>query len=116
MPIRTRTFEDGDIVTSGSTHINGAEAIGQLVKYRLRLFMGEYPFNINEGTDWTGRVLGKQDPYTRESEIKRVISNTEGVLQLSSFSADLNSVTRKYSVVCGIITEYGSLTLEVPEP
>lgn len=116
MPILTRAFKDGDIVTSGSTHISGAEAVGQLVKYRLRLFMGEYPFNINEGVDWMGKVLGKQDPYTRESEIKRVIAGTPGVIQLSSFYTNLDSVTRKYTVICGIITEYGSTTVEVSEP
>lgn len=116
MTIVTRAFENGDIVTSGSTQIRDAAAIGQLVKYRLRLFMGEYPYNINDGVDWKGKVLGKQDPYTREFEIKRVISKTPGVLRLSSFTASLSQDTRKYTVTCGIITKYGPTTLEVSEP
>lgn len=116
MTVITRAFKDGDIVTSGTNIIDGQEAIGQLVKYRLRLFMGEYPFNINEGVNWMGSVLGKQDDYTRESELKRVISGTPGVIRLSSFYADFDAMTRKYTVFCGIITEYGSTTLEVTEP
>lgn len=114
--IKTRAFKNGDIVTSGYTLVRGQEAIGQLVKYRLHLFMGEYPYNINEGTDWFGKVMGKQDESIREAEIKRVIASTEGVIQLSSFSASLNSETRKFTVFCGIITEYGSTILEVSEP
>lgn len=116
MTIVTRAFKDGDIVTSGTTLVRDAEAVGQLVKYRLHLFLGEYPFDRNEGTDWTGKVLGKQDEYTRESEIKRVISLTPQVIQLSSFFTSLDNTTRKYTVKCGIITPYGSTTVEVSEP
>lgn len=112
MKVRKFDPETNDMVTSGRTILKDAEAVAAVVRHRLRLFVGEYPFNIEAGTDWFGRILGKKEQYEREAELKRVISNTENVISLSYFDVTEDPDERKFSVRCGIITPFGEASIE----
>ena len=54
-----RLDDNGDIATSGIQFIGQAEEIAQTVKTRLKLFLGEYFRDINDGTPWFQQILGK---------------------------------------------------------
>lgn len=100
---------DGDIATSGEQFISGQREIAQTIKTRLSLFLGEYFRNIEEGTDWFGKILGKgQGLGVAEAEIRRRITETDGVYGLASFSTDFDLQTRKLTVSASVITPYGN--------
>ncbi len=102
--------ESGDIVTSGEQFITGADEIAQTVKTRLRLFLGEYFRDINEGVPWWESILGKDGTLSsKESILKIKISQTPGVIRLVSFTTDFNITTREYSVIAGILTAFGEI-------
>ncbi|WJV25926.1 MULTISPECIES: hypothetical protein [Pseudomonas] len=103
-----RLDENGDIVTQGQQFIAGREEIAQTVLTRLRLFLGEYFRDTTDGTPWYEQILGKFTSLSSaEAALRARIANTPGVIRLTSFSADFDINTRRYSVTAGILTEFG---------
>ena len=103
-----RLDENGDIVTRGQQFIGGREEIAQTVLTRLRLFLGEYFRDTLDGTPWYEQILGKFTSLSSaEAALRARIANTPGVIRLTSFSADFDINTRRYSVTAGILTAYG---------
>ncbi|WP_432783736.1 hypothetical protein QZH45_09750 [Pseudomonas corrugata] len=104
-----RLDENGDIVTRGQQFLSGKEEIAQTVLTRLRLFLGEYFRDITDGTPWYEQILGKfTNLSAAEAALRARIANTPGVIRLTSFSADFDITTRRYSVTAGILTEFGT--------
>ena len=114
MTVRALDPETGDIVTSGEQFIDGAAEIGQTVKTRLRLFLGEYFRDVTDGTPWWESILGKEGTLSsKEAIIKNRIVRTDGVIQLLSFETDFDISTRVYTVSAGILTQYGETSITV---
>lgn len=106
--------ENGDIATSGVQFIHDQDEISQTVKTRLMLFLGEYFRDIADGTPWFQQILGKGSSLTaKEAALKMRMARTEGVVQLTRFSAEFDPNTRKYSVSAGILTKFGEVSLEM---
>ena len=117
MTVRRLEGGIGDIVTSGVQFISEKDEIAQTITTRLKLFLGEYFRDEDEGTDWFGRVMGKDQPEGRaESEIKRRIFQTEGVYRVLNLVTDLDIDTRQYSFNCQVITVFGAIELSLSEP
>ena len=103
---------DGDIVTSGHQFITEKEEIAQTISTRLKLFLGEYFRDINDGTPWFQNILGKGSGlYQREAIIRRRILETDGVNQITKFNADFNLDDREYKIDVSVLTEYGEIEL-----
>lgn len=119
MTVRRLDPTTGDIVTRGRQFIAGnlsQEEISQMIRTRLRLFYGEYFRNITVGTPWFQVILDKNATLTqRDSAIKRVIIQTEGVLQLLKFETDYTLATRSYTVSAEVLTATGALSLQFNE-
>ena len=104
--------ENGDIVTSGVQFIGGREEIAQTIKTRLRLFLGEYFRNINEGTPWFQSILIKGGTLSsKDAQIKRIIQRTDGVIQITSYNAEYDVNTRQYSITASVLTKFGQIDL-----
>tara|TARA_R110000787_G_scaffold203030_1_gene313579 strand:- start:56 stop:397 length:342 start_codon:yes stop_codon:yes gene_type:complete len=105
-----RLDENGDIVTSGVQFITEREEIAQTIQTRLRLFLGEYFRNSQEGTPWFQDILGKGSTLTnKDAAIKRRIIQTPGVLQILTYDADYDINTRKYTVNGSALTTFGEV-------
>lgn len=105
---------DGDITTSGKQFTSGVEEVAQTVKTRLRLYLGEYFRNVNDGTPWWESILGKGGTLSsKEAIIKNRIVRTEGVVRLVEFNTSFDINTRAYTVTAGILTQYGTTTVSV---
>lgn len=105
-----RKLTDGDIVTSGSQFAYDAHDIEQTIQTRLRLWLGEYFRDITDGTPWAERILGKGvSMQTRESAIKRRISNAPGVKEIIKFSTNFDLSSRVYSAHVSVITDADEL-------
>lgn len=105
-----RKLENGDISTSGVQFLYGIDDIRQTISTRLMLWRGEYFRNRLEGTPWIERILGKGISLSsRETAIKRIISQTAGVKEIIAFEADFDLATRAYSVRASVITDTNEL-------
>jgi len=110
MTVRALDPVTGDIITNGHQFISGIDEVKQTVGTRMRLFVGEYFRDVNEGTPWFQTILGKSGTLTaKNAAIKNRILNTPNVIQLTSFTATLNPDNRTYYVSVGILTTYGQL-------
>lgn len=105
-----RLDENGDIVTSGVQFITGREEVSQTIRTRLRLFLGEYFRNTQDGTPWFEQILGKGSTLSnKDAAIKRRIVQTPNVVQILTYDADYDINTRKYTVSGSVLTTFGEV-------
>ncbi|MCK5126791.1 MAG: hypothetical protein KAR42_11095 [candidate division Zixibacteria bacterium] len=108
MTVRALDPETGDIVTSGVQFVSDQIEIAQTITTRLRLFSGEYFRDVNDGTPWFQVILDKASTLTqKDAAIKRRIAETDGVIELLSYSTDFDINQRGYTVQCEVQTEFG---------
>jgi len=111
MTVRKLT-STGDIVTSGKHFTTGTDEIAQTIVTRLKLFFGEYFRNINDGTRWFEDVLGKGNTLgVADAEIRRRISQTDGVSGILEYSSDFDLINRSFSIKCSVKTTLGNITI-----
>lgn len=78
--------------------VSDAEAVGQHAKQRLMAFRGEWFLNSQIGVPWIPEILGSSfDPALAESVIKASIKRTDGVEEITTFSARFNKQRRELS-------------------
>jgi len=107
---------NGDMVFGNGLldfYIDSPEAVGQSVETRLKLWLGEWFLNVEDGTPYQTNVLGKNKAKSAQIAIRERIFKTAGVTEIVSFDYDINADTRKLSVRATINTIYGQTTVEV---
>lgn len=92
--------------------IDSPEAVAQAVMTRLKLFMGEWYQNTDEGVPYFQGVLGKHSKDEADAVLKSQIAEVEGVIGYSNFSSVKNSDTRGYSCGFTLDTVYGVTQVE----
>lgn len=74
------------------------EAVGQHARQRLLSWYGEWFLDPEVGVKWLRDVLGhRYDPARAEAVIKAEIFRTDGVTDITSFSARFDPTTRGLS-------------------
>ncbi len=107
---------NGDITTSGVQFTSEQKEIAQTVETRLRLYLGEYFRDINDGTPWLQQILGKGSSLSvKESLIKRRILQTEGVNSIFKFDTDFDLNNRTYAIAAGVVTPFGQETISLSD-
>lgn len=71
--------------------VDGAEAVAQKLRVRLRLFQGEYPLDTRVGVPWYTDILGRHPRATVEAILRRVIATCPGVDALESFTLSISA-------------------------
>lgn len=109
-----RTVDDqGDWVfgRGRQSYLRNLDALRQDIRSRLLLWKGECFFATAEGVDWNN-YLDRGTAALLYRDIRRVISQTGGVLRTRAFRATLESEAREVSVEVELDTIYGSLALQ----
>jgi len=102
-------FINGDLVP-----IDGLAAIEQEIRISLLMWKGEWFLDRSIGTDYLGRILGRQPQILRDAEIKRVINDVEGVVEIIEYTTSVNRITRSLAVSFTATTEYGEVESSLP--
>lgn len=89
------------------------EAVGQSVKTRLRLWLGEWFLNIDDGTLYLQGVLGKYSLEQANVTIQNRVVTTTGVTDLSDYESTLNPDTRDMVAEFSIDTIFGPTKVQV---
>lgn len=111
-----RLDANGEIVTSGSQFLTGAEEIAQTIVTRLRLFLGEYFRDITDGTPWFQNILVKSGSLeSKDAAIKIRIVRTPNVIGLTRYNSDYDIDSRTYSISGEVLTPFGQVTFGINE-
>lgn len=107
----TRALDtNGDIVTSGKQFIEDVEATAQTIKTNLRLFIGEYFRDISIGLPFFEKIAVKNYSSSNTSEkeniIKTIISGTNGVKKILTFSSNFDLKSRSLLIDVNVLTNF----------
>lgn len=86
--------------------INNPEAVGQAVLTRLLLLQGQWFLDVTEGLPLFTQIIGKGTYPLYDQAIKNRVLGTEGVVEILTYSSELNPETRKLEVAMTISTIY----------
>jgi len=94
--------------TGNLAMVSNTEAIGQHARQRLMTHTGEWFLDKDAGVPWTSEVLGfRYDPVLAEAVFKAVLWDTDGVTEVTTFSARFDRETRNLSMYnIEVLTEY----------
>ena len=90
------------------------DAIELNIKTRLQSWKGDCFFAPLEGVDYNNYLdVGTKDFL--DSDVKRVILQSEGIIKITKYESNLNREIRTLTVSVTIVTIFGILTLVEPE-
>jgi hypothetical protein len=96
--------------------VNSPAAVGQAIRTRLLLFVGEYSLDTTVGMAWDTQVFGFNTASLYDDLIKDQIAGTEGFDSFVSYSSSLNTVTRVLTVDAVVNTIYSGQPVAVSVP
>lgn len=97
--------------------VSGVDQIAQNLAIRLRFILGEWYLNTLAGLPYYQYFFIKNPNQIQvETFLKDEISNTTGVIQITSFSSAYDGQNRKFSVNFACQTIDGNLELEESIP
>lgn len=88
--------------------VNDAHAVGQHIRQRLMTYEGEWFLDKEAGVPWfRGLLGGGYDPALAEAVIKAEVLDTDGVIEINSFSVRFNREVRELSAFnISVMTDY----------
>lgn len=89
------------------------EAVGQAAETRLRLWLGEWFLDTEEGTPYMQGVFGKHSQTEADNTIQQRVLGTQGLTDLTNYLSLVNPDTRGMSVTMDIDTIYGPTPVQV---
>jgi len=107
-----RLDSNGDMIFGGGQAdflVNSPDAVAQAVGTRLRLDLGDWFLDINDGMNWRTGVLGNRTASTRDTLVRARILDTPGVNSILQYSSTFNPNTRRFSVQVRIDTIFGAI-------
>lgn len=88
-------------------------AVAQLLKTRLKSFLGDCYFDLTEGVDWFN-LNGSKDIEELKLRISTVILNTENVTKLNEIFVTLGA-NRVFTIQYDVETIYGNINDETTQ-
>ena len=89
------------------------EAVGQQVKTRLLLWLGEWFLDTEEGTQYMQGVLGKHSQETADAVIQDRVLSTDNVTDITNYVSTIDPDTRKMSVSFDLDTVFGPTQIQL---
>ena len=100
-------IQNGDLVITPTQ----LDAVQQHILQRLRIFLGEWFLDNTIGLPYFQQILVKNpNQAVIDGLLQNQIATTPGVVQLSSFSANVNFTTRVLSVSFSALTTTGTVS------
>ncbi|QJD54327.1 tail protein [Aminobacter phage Erebus] len=79
--------------------VTGAKAVGEHVRQRLMTFEGEWFLDTTAGVVWLDRIFAREyDPALAEAVVKAEILDTDGVVEIISFSVSFEPTLRRLDI------------------
>lgn len=94
-----------------SDYVSEAYAVGLDIKLRLQEWVNDCFFALNNGIDWETRLGSHNQKLFLDADIRRVASETNGVLDLINFQS--NVVGRRYHCSFEVYQQYSTELLPI---
>jgi len=108
--------ENHDLYLRGGqiARVAGPDYVVQSIKTRLQTFLGESWVDVAFGVPWFQKLLGRPGSSREaEFEIRKVITETEGVVDLTTFDVAFDRRERRSTITFEALTEFGPSGVEV---
>lgn len=92
---------------------NEPDGVGQTVRTRLLLWLGEWYLNLDDGTPYLQSILGKYSQAQADTAIQDRVLSTDGVTSIENYVSTLNADTRSMTVSFDLNTIYGKTAVEI---
>jgi hypothetical protein len=89
------------------------EGVGQTVRTRLLLWLGEWYLNTDDGTPYLESILGKYSEAQADSAIQDRVLDTDNVTGIENYVSSLDATTRAMTVSFDLNTVYGTTTVQL---
>lgn len=89
------------------------EAVGQIVKTSLLLWLGEWFLNTLDGCPYLQGILGKYSEANADVVLQDYILQIQNVTDIQNFVSSKNPDTRKLSVSMNVDTAFGPTVVQV---
>ena len=94
--------------------INSPAAVAQAVETYLRLWLGEWYLNVNDGTPWLEGVFGYNSKDEADQTLIQTVLGVQGVQDISNWQSTVDPITRAYtSITATLDTIYGQTQLQM---
>lgn len=114
-PLDILLTADGDwaMGPDGLTFVSGIDGVAQLILIGLRLFQGEWMFDLDAGVPYFQSILGEKfSADVLHDEVTKVIVGTPGVVEILNLSITYDGTTRRSAVTASVRTEFGDTEIE----
>lgn len=88
-------------------------AVGQSVKTRLLLWLGEWFLNTDDGTPYLEGILGKYSVAQANTIIQDRVLATENVVSIENYQSNIDTENRKLTVQFDLNTIFGPTQVQV---
>ncbi len=89
------------------------EAVGQAVATRLKLWLGEWFLDIDEGTLFMQGILGKHSKTNADLTIQNRVLSTQGVLSMQNYVSEIDPENRIMTTRFDLDTIYSPTPIQV---
>lgn len=107
---------DGDIDTSGHglTLVDGGRRVAQQVQTALRVFLGEWDFDLDQGIPWLQRILARKDVNLTDVEniLREKILAVADVKSITAWAMTWDTQARKLTINAKLDTAFGPVGVE----
>ena len=91
--------------------VDGPQEVLQLIRNNLRFFQGEDPLDPDMGVPYFQQILDKATPLSvSQALLKQVVQDTDGVIDVVSFTLTVDTITRQATVTFTATTDGGPVT------
>lgn len=115
--MRYRKLSPDDDYTFGNGqqdfYNNEPAAVGQSVKTRLLLWLGEWYLDITAGTTYMQGILGKFSPDQANAIIQDRVISTDGVTDITKYESPFDADNRALAVTFSLDTIYGPTQVQL---
>ena len=92
--------------------VDGLDGLRQKLMIKLQFFFGEWYLDITRGVKWYTDILLPNPELSKiQAILKSVITDTDGVKELTAFDAQYDAGARTLAVKFTANTNYGTLTI-----
>lgn len=89
-------------------------AVAQVVETSLKLFLGEWYLNLDEGTPYLEGVVGMHSKEEADATITGQITQAQGVVDIVDYQSELDPTTRSYKTISVVVnTIYGPTPIQI---
>jgi hypothetical protein len=100
-----------------TTTLSDLDAVTQIILTTIKLFMGEWWENLNEGTPLFQKILGVYGVTTQSVStvlLARIMS-VDYVTGTSNVSCAYKATSKSFTFSCDVQTKFGTVTVSYPE-